>query len=142
MLTKHRTTIGLVALALGLGFAAGRGTTTLAQGGSRVFEIRTYTTGNKAGLEALVTRMRGGEARLFDKAGMKGIGFFAAADAPKSENTYVYILAHENRTRADESWTKFREDPEWVKLRESAAPTGPIKVESVFVNPLDFSPLK
>ena len=144
MLTKHRTTVGLVALALGLGlgFMAGRGTTTLAQGSNRIFEIRTYTTESRTGLDALVKRMREGEARLFEKAGMKGIGFFVAADAPKSENTYVYILAHDSPARATESWAKFRQDPEWLKLRETSTPTGPIKVESVFANPLDFSPLK
>lgn len=142
MLTKYRTTVALVALALGVGFMAGRETTASAQGRSRVFEIRTYTTEHKAGLDALVKRMREGEAGLFDKAGMKGIGFFVAAEAPKSENTYVYILAHDSQDRAKESWAKFRADPDWEKLRTTSTPTGAIKVESVFVSPTDFSPLK
>ena len=143
MLTKYRMTVGLVAVALGVGFVAGRGTgAVFAQGGERVFEIRTYTTENKTGLDALVKRMREGEARVFDKVGMKGIAFFVAAEAPKSENTYVYILAHESLDRAKESWAKFRSDPDWERIRATSTPTGPIKVESVFVSPLDFSPLK
>ena len=139
---KNGMAVGLVALALGVGFIAGRGTQVAAQGANRVFEIRTYTAETKTGLDALAARMRTGEARLFEKQGMINIGHFVAADAPKSENTYVYILAHANQERAKESWAKFREDPAWVKLRETATPTGPIKVESVFVNPTDFSSLK
>jgi hypothetical protein len=142
MLTKNGLTVGLVALALGAGFLAGRGTQVAAQGGNRVFEFRTYTTENKAGLDALVARMRAGEARLFEKEGMKGIGYFVATDAPRSENTYIYVLAHQSQDAAKASWDKFRADPEWLKLRETSAPTGPIKVESVFVAPTDFSPLK
>ena len=65
-----------------------------------------------------------------------------AADAPKSENTYVYIVAHENQEKAKASWTKFREDPEWVKLRSTATSPGQIKVESLFVNPTNYSTLK
>lgn len=132
----------LVILACVGGFFAGHQTAVEGQGNNRVFEIRTYTTENKAGLDALVKRMREGEAKIFEKVGMTGIGYFVAADAPKSDNTYVYILAHQNQDAAKASWAKFREDPEWVKLRTSSTPTGPIKVESVFVNPLDFSGLK
>ena len=44
--------------------------------------------------------MGGGESQLFAKSGMSNIGHFVAADAPKSENTYVYIVAHENQEKA------------------------------------------
>ena len=132
----------LVGAAFGVGFFAGRETPVAAQGANRVFEVRTYTTENKAGLDALVARMRAGETRLFEKAGMTGIGYFVATDAPKAENTYIYVLAHANLDRAKESWAKFREDPEWLKLRETSAPTGMVKVESTFVRPTDFSPLR
>ena len=142
MVRKAGITLALVAGAFMLGFLAGRETPVAAQGANRVFEIRTYTTENKAGLDALVARMRAGETRLFEKAGMTGIGYFVATDAPKAENTYIYILAHANADRAKESWAKFREDPEWLKLRETSAPTGMVKVESTFVRPADFSPLK
>lgn len=132
----------LVALALAAGYVVGHQTAVAGQGTSRVFELRTYTTENRAGLDALVKRMREGEAKIFEKVGMKGIGYFVAADAPKSDNTYIYLLAHESQEAAKASWARFREDPDWQKLRTSSAPTGPIKVESVFINPLDFSGLK
>jgi hypothetical protein len=142
MLRKYGTTVGIVALAFGVGYMARGATPASAQGKNRIYELRTYTTESKAGLDALVSRMGGGEAKLFEKAGMKNVGHFVAADAPKSENTYVYIVSHENPDKAKASWTKFREDPEWVKLRSTATPTGQIKVESVFLNPTNFSDLK
>jgi NIPSNAP protein len=141
MVIKYGITTGAVALVFAAGFLAGRDTTASAQG-NRVFEIRTYTTENKAGLDALVSRMGGGESQLFAKSGMSNIGHFVAADAPKSENTYVYIVAHENQEKAKASWAKFREDPDWVKLRSTATSPGQIKVESVFVNPTTYSTLK
>ena len=141
MVIRYGIATGVVALAFASGFLAGRDTTVSAQG-NRVFEIRTYTTENKAGLDALVSRMGGGESQLFAKSGMNNIGHFVAADAPKSENTDVYIVAHENQEKAKASWGKFREDPEWVKLRSTATSPGQIKVESLFVNPTNYSTLK
>jgi hypothetical protein len=141
MVVKYGITTGVAALVFAAGFLAGQGTSASAQG-NRVFEIRTYTTENKAGLDALVSRMGGGESQLFAKSGMTNIGHFVATDSPKSDNTYIYIVAHENQDKAKASWSKFREDPEWVKLRSTAASPGQIKVESVFVKPTDYSTLK
>lgn len=131
-----------MAAAMACAFVAGHQTALSGQSKNRVFELRTYTTESKAGLDALVKRMREGEAKIFEKVGMKGIGYFVAADAPKSDNTYVYIVAHESPEAAKSSWAKFRDDAEWKSLRSTSTPTGPIKVESVFLNPLDFSALK
>lgn len=142
MVTKYGVVAGIVAIAFVTGFVAGRETPASAQGKNRVYEIRTYTTENKTGLDALVARMGGGEARLFEKSGMKNVGHFVAADAPKSDNTYIYIVSHENQDAAKASWTKFREDQEWIKLRATATSPGQIKVESVFVNPTTFSVMK
>jgi hypothetical protein len=142
MLTKSGLAAAALALAFGVGFVVGREAPASAQGRNRVFEIRTYVTESKAGLDALVSRMGGGEAKFFEKAGMTNIGHFVAADAPKSENTYVYIVAHESQEQAKASWAKFREDPEWVKLRTTATSPGPIKVDAVFVKPTSFSALK
>jgi hypothetical protein len=42
------------------------------------------------------------------------------------------------------SWTAFREDPEWRAIAERTQANGPIvsKVETVFLEATDFSPLK
>ena len=136
----YKLTVGLIAAAFGVGFFTGREVEVVAQG-QRVLEIRTYVTPDKTGLDNLVTRMRS-EAKIFDRLGMKSVMYSTAAEAPQSENTFVYILSHESREKAKENWSAFGKDAEWMALRKSAAPTGQIKITSLFVTPTDFSPAK
>lgn len=139
-MNSYKVTAGVIALALGVGFVVGREAEIVAQA-NRVLEIRTYVTPDKTGLDNLVTRMRS-EAKIFDRLGMKSVLYSVAVEPPQSENTFVYILAHESREKAKETWSAFGKDAEWMTLRKSAAPTGQIKIQSIFVSPTDFSPVK
>ena len=114
-----------------------------AQAANRVFEIRTYTA-TEGKLDALKARFRDHTIALFDKHGMKSIGYWTPEDAPLSQNTLIYILAHQSRDAAKKSWDAFRNDPEWVKAKAASEVGGPLttKVESVFVDPTDFSPIR
>ena len=109
----------------------------------RVFEIRTYTT-EEGKLDALLARFRDHTTTLFKKHGMTNIGYWTPADAPLSRNTLIYILAHPSREAAKKNWEEFRDDPEWKKVRDESEAKGKIvsKVESVFTEATDFSPLK
>ncbi len=111
-----------------------------AQAMNHVFELRTYTTSEGA-LPGLLERFRGGETDLFEKFGMRGVGYWVPADAPGSENTLVYILAHESRDAARASWQAFGSDPDWARMREASGRLV-TNVESVFLVPTDFSPAK
>jgi hypothetical protein len=141
IMKQNMRTAGLITLALGIGYLAGRETPVAAQGQGRVLEIRTYVTPDRTGLDNLVKRMKD-ESKIFDRLGMKSALYSVAIDAPQSENTFVYILSHESREKAKENWTRFGADTEWQQLRTTAASPGQIKVQSVFVSPTDFSPLK
>ena len=114
-----------------------------AQGTSRVFEIRTYTA-QPGKFEAMKARFREHIIPLFKKHGMEVVGFWTAADAPKSADTLTYILAFPSREAAQKSWDAFRADPERARVWAETEKDGPInlKVESMFVNPIDFSPIK
>jgi ribosomal protein L3 len=111
--------------------------------GNRVFEIRTYTAA-PGKLDALNARFRDHTIKVFDKYGMKSIGYWVPQDAPLKENTLIYVLAHESREAAAKSWAAFRTDPDWVKAKADSEKGGPLttKVEFVFVDPTDYSPLK
>lgn len=113
-------------------------------GAPRVFELRTYTAaeGKLADLDA---RFRDHTLALFAKHGITNLGYFHPADADKgATNTLIYFLAHKSRTAADASWKAFRDDPGWVKARTASEKNGKLtaKVESVFLTPVDYSPLK
>src|SRR3954463_12719620 len=118
-------------------------TATVHAAGNRVFEIRTYTT-PPGKLEALKSRFRDHTIRIFDKYGMKSIGYWVPQDAPLKDNTLIYVLSHESREAATKNWASFRADPEWVKAKAESEKDGPLttKVESVFADPTDFSPIK
>jgi len=143
MLRKYGVMAGVLAMTFVAGIAVGRAPQLQAAGNNRVLEIRTYTT-NEGRLPALVERMGHGEGKVFERLGMKPVLFSVAAESPKSQNTFVYILSHESLAKAKENWAKFREDPEWKQIREKSEAAGPIvaKAEAVFVDPTDFSPVK
>ena len=143
MLRKYSVMAGLLAMTFSAGLFVGQATLVKAAGTNRVLEIRTYTT-HEGRLPALVERMGHGEGNVFERLGMKPVGFFVAAEAPKSENTFVYILSHESREKAKENWARFRDDPAWKEIRQRSEAAGPIvaKAETIFVDPTDFSPIK
>jgi hypothetical protein len=75
----------------------------------------------------------------------------SAAIDPKStaaDSTLVYLLAHASTDAAKASFDAFRLDPNWVTARKAseAAAGGSLTVKdgvkSLFLKPLDFSPLK
>ena len=114
-----------------------------AQSSHRVFELRTYTA-PEGKLSALQARFRDHTMTIFKRHAMTSVGYWVPQDAPLSQNTLVYILAHPNREEAKKNWASFQADPEWVKARTESEVQGRLttKVESVFLDPLDFSPMK
>jgi len=108
-----------------------------------VYELRTYTC-EPGRLPNLLARFRNHTTALFEKHGMKNIGYWVPADGPEHENTLVYLLEHKSRDAAKASWDAFRADPNWVKVRTESEASGKIvtKVVSVYLDPTDFSKLK
>lgn len=111
---------------------------------SRCFEMRTYYAA-PGKLEALNARFRDHTCALFQKHGIEIIGFWIPVDKEKgADNTLVYILAHKSREAAKKSWDAFRDDPEWKKALKDSEVDGKLtaKVESVYLNATDYSPVK
>jgi hypothetical protein len=81
---------------------------------------------------------------LFKKHGISLIGFWSPTDAKEAERKMVYLLAFPSREAADKSWKAFREDPEWKAAKAASEKDGVLveRVESVFLNPTDYSPVK
>jgi hypothetical protein len=128
-----------------LGAAAGwmgRGTSVEAAS-PMVYELRTYHC-EPGKLPDLLARFRNHTTKLFEKHGMVNLGYWVPADGEAHENTLIYIVGHKSRDAAKASWAAFREDPAWVKARTESEVAGKIvaKVESVYMNPTDFSKLQ
>jgi NIPSNAP len=110
---------------------------------ARVFELRTYTA-PEGKLGELNARFRNHTMRIFKKHGMENIAYFTPQDAPLSQNTLVYLIAHPSREAAKQDWAAFQKDPEWQKVANESQVNGKIvaKVESLFLDATDYSPLK
>lgn len=117
--------------------------TAHAQSTGRVFELRTYTC-NEGKLPDLEKRFRDHTIAIFQRHHMVSVGYWIPQDAPRSGDTLIYILAHPSREEAKANWAAFQADPEWQKVRADSEANGKIvnHVDSVFMDPADFSPLK
>jgi hypothetical protein len=109
----------------------------------RVFELRTYYAA-PGKMQDLHARFRNHTNRLFKKHGMELIGFWSPTNPKEAEEKMIYLLAFPSEEAAKKSWDAFRKDPEWLAARDASEKNGKLvtKVESVFLNPTDYSPLK
>jgi len=110
----------------------------------KVFEMRTYHT-NEGKLNALNARFRDHTNRLFKKHGITIVGFWTPQDQEKGKgDTLVYMLSYPSREAATASWKAFQADPDWQKARSESEKDGKLvrKVDSVFLDPTDYSPIK
>ena len=118
-------------------------------GANRVFEMRTYTTRDGL-LPALHKRFANHTMELFKKHGITNLGYFKLNEGqPGAGNTLLYFLAHKDQDAATKSWTEFRADPIWVAAKKASEDANggsltvlPDGVKSVFLKPVDFSPVK
>jgi len=141
-MAKRSWLVLVVGLVLGASLQMTRAVGTESPG--RVFELRTYHT-FPGRLDALHKRFREHTMRMFEKHGMTNVGYWVPQDSPAHETTLVYVISHASRDAAKASWDAFSKDPEWKKIAAaSEADGGKIveKIESVFVEATDYSPLR
>lgn len=135
-----KVALSLAALLIGLNIQS-----ALAQGKPepRLFEMRIYTAA-EGKLDALNARFRDHTNRLFVKHGIALIGYWTPVEGPESKTTLIYILAYPSREAREKSWEAFRKDPDWIAARDASEKDGKLldKVETKFLTPTDYSPIK
>ncbi len=147
MAVRKRFLFAGVATIFAVGFMLGSSMQEIqdleAQSAMRVFELRTYTA-PEGKLVNLQARFRDHTMGLFERHGITNIGYWTPQDEPNSSNTLVYIISHDSREAAVASWDAFRSDPEWRRVSRESQVDGRIvsNVESVFLDPTDFSPIQ
>jgi hypothetical protein len=130
-------TLAVVAVA---GAAAAEKEKDVKKADTRYFELRTYHAA--AGkMDALNTRFKEHTNKLFKKHGMEIVGFWTDVNQP---DVLVYMLAYPSKEARDKSWKAFQEDPDWIKAKSESEKDGKLvdKVESKFLTPTDYSPIK
>ena len=108
-----------------------------------IYELRIYTA-NPGKMGALQARFRDHTTKLFERHGITNVGYWHPLDAPLSQNTLVYVISYPNREAAKKNWQSFQDDPNWQKVRSDSEVNGRLvaKVESVFMEATDYSPIK
>ncbi|HEY1858923.1 MAG TPA: NIPSNAP family protein [Gemmataceae bacterium] len=110
---------------------------------TRIFELRTYYAASGK-MDALNARFRDHTCKLFKKHGMEIVAFWNPSDPKDADKKLIYVLAFPSKEAADKSWKAFGEDPEWIKVKGESEKDGKLvdKIESVYMNPTDYSPMK
>ena len=107
---------------------------------TRFFEMRIYYAA-PGKLDDLLARFRNHTTALFEKHGIVNIGYWLPLT--NSENKLVYLLAYPSREAREQSWKEFGADPTWQQVAKESERNGKLvaKVESIYLQPTDFSPL-
>lgn len=105
-----------------------------------IYELRIYTahTGKMAALQA---RFRDHTVALFEKHGIKNIGYWTNSIGGRSDELW-YMIAFDDMAHRAQAWAAFGADPEWQTARASSEADGPLvhHIENRIMNPTDFSP--
>jgi uncharacterized protein YbaA (DUF1428 family) len=103
------------------------------------YELRIYYAA-PGRLDQLNARFREHTCKLFEKHGIRNVGYWVPTDNP--ERRLVFLLAYPNRAARDQAWEAFMGDPEWIEVYKTSEASGRLveRVENVFLQPTDFSP--
>ena len=106
-----------------------------------IYEFRCYTVA-LGKMNDLQSRFRDHTMKLFDKHGIKPIGFFTPVIAEAS-NKFYFIIEFRDLAHRESAWAAFGADPEWQKALEESHKNGElvISIENKILAPTDFSPL-
>jgi hypothetical protein len=143
---KSITLVALLATVLGVGMMIGSQrqiADAAAANSARIYELRTYTT-NDGKLDDLHARFANHTNTLFVRHNMTLIGYWTPAEGETKDNTLTYLIGHESREAAKDNWKGFVSDPDWKKAFADSKKDGPLvnNIESTFLNPTDYSPLR
>jgi NIPSNAP len=99
----------------------------------KVYELRIYHC-EPGRLDALLARFRNYTTGLFEKHGMKNVGYWVPT--VEGSNDLYYILEYPNMAAREASWKAFMDDPKWKEVWAESEKTGKIvaKIESIFMH--------
>jgi len=109
---------------------------------NRVFELRIYHA-VPGKLPALESRFRDTTSKLLAKHDLNVVGYWVPEGTPAWDNTFIYLVAHSSREEAKKNWDAMRADPAVQEMIKSEKADNLVeKIDSTYMRPEDFSPLK
>ncbi|WP_315704163.1 MULTISPECIES: NIPSNAP family protein [unclassified Bradyrhizobium] len=94
-------------------------------------------------LPALLKRFETVTLKLFEKHGIRPVGFFTTLIG-ESNQELTYFLAWESLAERETRWTAFATDPEWLAARAKSEEDGQIvaNITSQLLTPTAFSAMR
>ena len=107
-----------------------------------IYELRIYEC-NPGKLPALQDRFANHTVRLFEKHGIKNVGYWTT-DVGESNNELTYLVAFEDANQRTQAWESFQSDPEWQRVRAESHKDGLIvkNIRNQILLPTPYSPLQ
>ena len=107
-----------------------------------IYEYRAYEAA-PGKLEALNARFRNHTLGIFERHGIKNIGYWTASVGDYSDRL-IYIVAFEDEGHRERAWAEFSADPEWNRVRAESEVDGALvaRVFNSLLSPTDYSPLQ
>jgi len=89
-----------------------------------IYELRIYQC-IPGRLPALLKRFEDHTLKLWDKHGIKQVGFWTVAIG-ESNQDLIYMLEWESLADRDNKWAAFQADPAWIEARRKTEENGPL----------------
>ena len=107
-----------------------------------VHELRVYHI-VPGRMPAILKRFDTVTCRLFEKHGIKQVGFWTVAIG-ESTSDLVYMLQFESLADREKKWAAFQSDPDWISARAKTEEDGQIVANIVnqLLVPTSFSSVK
>ncbi len=107
-----------------------------------IYEMRVYHC-MPGRLADVLKRFESVTLELWDKAGIRPVGFFTTIVGASSQEL-TYFLKWESLAEREQLWAKFIADPEWIAARMKTETNGPLvsHITNQFLQPTSFSLLK
>ena len=107
-----------------------------------LYEYRVYEA-MPGKLPELQARFRNHTVELFEKHGIKNVGYWTSVAGDYSDRL-IYIVAFEDSAQRDRAWVSFNDDPEWKRVKTETEANGPLisRLFNTLLKPTDYSPLQ
>jgi hypothetical protein len=107
-----------------------------------IYELRVYHC-LPGRLPALLKRFENTTVRLFEKHGIRQVGFWTVAIGESNQDLF-YILQWESHADREKRFAAFQSDPEWIEARRKSEEDGPLltSISNTILTPTAFSALK
>jgi hypothetical protein len=105
-------------------------------------ELRVYHA-MPGRLPDLLKRFETITVRLFEKHGIKQVGFWTVAIG-ESNQQLIYMLEWSSMAEREARWGSFQADPEWIEARRKSEENGPLlaSLANSILRPTAFSALR